>query len=250
MRIPFSVYDFFGYLFPGSLLLIAISYSMGGTSLASSVPWVNDPVLRLYVLGMMSYIVGHIVAQCSGGICDRVMIDKVLKRPNQNLFRQSSDRDWRDQLFSKYVRPFDDATKSRILSLAHAQNMNQQNGESLFLHAWAKVKKDKDTMERLTVFLSLYGFCRNTSFVFGVLAVVCVIHPPVHATAWFISVALAFLTLFYRYLYFLRRYAEEVFLTYASFEDPNVSNGRHSKTLVGEVRRRYRIEGSPSTHHS
>jgi len=61
MNIPFSAYDFFGYLANGFLMVCAFEYAFFGTSLAEREWKVGNAAFYLVV----AYVVGHIVANIS-----------------------------------------------------------------------------------------------------------------------------------------------------------------------------------------
>ena len=54
MKIPFSVYDFFGYLAVGFLVLVSLDYSSGGGWL------LKDTIAPIYVL--LWVVIAYIVA--------------------------------------------------------------------------------------------------------------------------------------------------------------------------------------------
>lgn len=89
-KIPFAVYDFFGYLAAGFLLLV-------GTDHIAQQGWVSE-ANRGAVGGLLwvtaAYIIGQLVAGPSAWLLERNIVGKLLKRPNANLFRDPPPRWW------------------------------------------------------------------------------------------------------------------------------------------------------------
>jgi hypothetical protein len=89
-KIPFSIYDFFGYLASGFLVLMAVDY-------VSARDWLIGGQLST-VLGIfwivISYILGQILAGPSAWLLERIIVGKWLQRPNVNLFRDPPRKWW------------------------------------------------------------------------------------------------------------------------------------------------------------
>src|SRR5258708_15369252 len=61
-RIPFSVYDIFGCLVPGFLLLVAGDYALGSATLLHAEPG----LLTAFFVAFIAYICGHLIAGIAG----------------------------------------------------------------------------------------------------------------------------------------------------------------------------------------
>ena len=79
MNIPFSGYDFFGYLSNGFLIICALEYAFFGTSLAERDWKVGFAVFYLVI----AYIVGHIVANVSSYLLEHKIVREWLKSPEE-----------------------------------------------------------------------------------------------------------------------------------------------------------------------
>jgi hypothetical protein len=212
-RIPFSVYDFFGYLISGFLLLVAIDYAGGYRFLLR-----NELSLTYGIFWtVIAYITGQILAGPSAWLLERIVIGRWLKRPNINLFKDPPQKFW-VKIFPGYFTPFPPEIRKSILAKARIAGI-EEVGEALFLHSFAKVKIDNDTMARLNTFLYLYGFCRNISFTCFVSAFIIAfwsifLHTPEKLLWAFIAITFS-VGMFFRYLKFFRQYSYELFLTYS-----------------------------------
>jgi hypothetical protein len=222
MNIPFSAYDFFGYLSNGFLILCATEYAFWGSSLAER-DWKAGPAIFYAVL---AYIVGHIVANVSSYVLEYRVLRDWLKSPEETLF-ESQQKTWRAFFFPIFYRPFPAETQKRVLEVAKKNGFDRP-GRGLFLHAHAIVKQDKMTLDRLTSFLNLYGFCRNISMGLIVSAIILLIGAGADVRHWteidnyklaWAGAALAgTVGMFYRYLKFFRHYTMEVFGSYAELK--------------------------------
>jgi hypothetical protein len=76
-KIPFSVYDFFAYLFSGAIVLAAVDY-VGGTGVLIQ----KDVGLFLGVAFVVfAYVAGQIVAHISSALFEQLFIMRFLSRP-------------------------------------------------------------------------------------------------------------------------------------------------------------------------
>jgi hypothetical protein len=217
-RIPFSVYDFFGYLLPGFLLVVVMDYALVGHIAGER--WVlRDDLGVVYGLTwtVIAYIVGHVLASPSEWLLQEVMVRKWLRSPNINLFSDPHIKEWKFRFFSSYYKPLPPPIRNRILEKAKAEGINE-TGEALFYHAWGKVKKDQEVMARLYIFLYLYGFSRNVSFACMLACLVMVAGTFVEGSwsnlTWAFVSLFAAIGMLYRYLKFYRHYSVDMFIAY------------------------------------
>jgi len=222
-RIPFSVYDFFGYLASGFLLIVAVDYVIGEQ-------WVLREDLSV-VLGLfwivVAYIIGQIIAGLAAWLLERNIIGKWLGWPSTNLFTDTPKK-WWAKLFPGYFTALPIVIRNRVIEKARSEGITE-TGQTLFIHAFGKVKTDENTIARLNTFLNLYGFCRNISFVGILVALVLLIGSWSEGNVYRLLLAfiaiLGSLGMFYRYLKFFRQYAYELLVTYVSLPTIEVSNG-------------------------
>ena len=222
MKIPFSIYDFFGYLGSGFVLLCAVDYAFDGGWL------LRNELLSVHIVFwiVLAYITGHIVANISSFSLEHKFLRKVLKSPEETLFDEDKQTGFWPKLFLIYYKPFPEETRKRVLIKAEKYGINKP-GRGLFFHCHPIVINQKHSLERLSIFLSLYGFSRNISMV-GLLAasvliigMIC-IGFSVQKMWWAIVAIVVSIGMFYRYLKFFKHYTEEVFREYAEMTEQNL----------------------------
>lgn len=211
MKIPFSVYDFFGLLSAGLIWCAVGDYFLGlGVFGTKSI---NAPSGA--VLIVVAYVVGHINANLSSAVLEQVLVGKVLGRPQQILFApKKSKLAW---FFPGYYRPLasDEITRARVKAEIAGVTVGTQ---AFFSHARTVSKTCERTWNHMQVFIAQYGFCRNIAFALGMLAVVTAvlaISRCCYDLAWVSATLLiAAVGMFYRYLKFFRQYTYEMFTAY------------------------------------
>jgi len=215
MKIPFSVYDFFGYLAAGFVVLVSIDLSCGGAWLAKdSIP----PLYALFLI-LLAFVVGHLVAHIAGVLLENLFVRRFLRSPEEHLFGVA-EKSWRSRLFPGNFKPLPEAIQVHIR--ARAKEYGAPISErALFLHCHAVVKNQSTTLDRLNTFLVQYGFCRNISMAFALAALVPLLgrlwcpSTRVPLVPWVSLALLLSVGMFYRYLKFFRHYTIEVFTSYA-----------------------------------
>jgi hypothetical protein len=222
-RIPFSVYDFFGYLASGFLVLAALDLVFTGGSVIRSDMQLLPGLFWLVV----AYVTGHMVANISSFFLERLLVQRFLGRPHQVLFEALAPRKW-TRLFPGYHEPLPKETRERVLKKADERAGITQPGPGLFLHCFAFVRGDEDARARLDSFLSLYGFSRNVATAAAIAVLVfaadLISTDSVEVAfrsvefRWAVAAAIAAVGLLYRYLKFFRLYSVEVFVRYAELE--------------------------------
>jgi hypothetical protein len=217
-RIPFSVYDFFGYLASGFILLAAVDLAFFGdlvlghdTGITLSLFWV-----------IVAYVAGHVVANVSSYLLEKRLLRGGLGSPEQVLFEDREAKGWR-RPFRGFLEPLPQVTRERVLAKAKEVAGIEGPGRDLFFHCLPIVRRDQVTLDRLNTFLNLYGFSRNVCMslviVSGILVVAALLGKGATTGAsdlWLAAGALlAAVGLLYRYLKFFRLYTVEVFVNYA-----------------------------------
>jgi hypothetical protein len=215
MRIPFSVYDFFGYLAAGFVLLVAVDF---GFSLGILLNVEISTTLAIFY-SLLVYVAGHVIANLASSILEHGFLRRVLVSPEVTLFDSERRSGAWAKVFPGFYRPFPAEVRQRILSRAESDGIRQP-GRGLFLHCHPIVIQSDRTAERLTSFLNLYGFCRNLSMA-ALLAVPILLAgawlTERHEPAWWAVVAATVaIAMLYRYLKFFKHYTEEVFRAYAA----------------------------------
>jgi hypothetical protein len=219
--IPFSIYDFFGCFVPGFLLLVAGDYAFGSGDLLQA----DLGITKGLFIATVAYISGHLLANLSGFLLERLVVRGFLKSPEELLF-QPRQAIVGALLFPGYYDPLPSDMQKRVLAKASQQWNIAEAGRALFFLCYAAVKGDQATRDRLNTFLYLYGFCRNLSiaclvsaaalFLAAGLGPYLGLHPPINAWWWGAAGVFAAIGLFYRYLKFFRDFTVEVFRSYAA----------------------------------
>jgi hypothetical protein len=219
-KLPFSVYDFFGYLASGFLVLVGAEFAFNGQWLLRKD--LNIPQGIFWVVA--AYIAGHIIANISGFLLEGQLVRKVLRSPEESLFGDEKQGFW-CLIFPGFYIPLPEETCARILRKSEAKAGIKACGRGLFFHCHPIVKRDANTLARLNTFLNLYGFCRNVSMasiiVVGMLLIGLLrdwqLRLPFQSAKlwWAVAATVGALGMFYRYLKFFRQYTVEVFVTYA-----------------------------------
>jgi hypothetical protein len=217
-KIPFSVYDFFGYLAPGFVLLAAFDFSSDGGWLLRD----NQSVAMVFFWIAVAYFIGHLIAHISSILLEDVLVRRILTSPEVTLFIHRKTR-WR-YIFPGFYRQLPPETAKRVLQKASQIEAHLQPGRGLFFHCHAIVKHQSAVLERLTTFLNLYGLCRNVSLSSFLAAGIlgfgsywsyahCLNFWP--KLYWSVAALILSFGMLYRYLKFFRLYTVEVFVSYA-----------------------------------
>jgi hypothetical protein len=217
--IPFSVYDFFGYLAAGLVVVAAADFAFNGGSGLSTSLGLTAGFLWIVII----YVTGHIVAAVSSFLLEDGFVRRFLGPSEEVLFADKPSNK-RSRLFPGYYRPLPPETRQRVQKKAGIG----QPGPALYLLCWAKVMRDSRLGERLNTFLNLYGFARNTSMAAAVAfltllagALLNIKLGPNYVNprlGWAIAALIAAFALLYRYLKFFRHYTLQVFILYEQME--------------------------------
>ena len=216
-KIPFGLYDFLGYLASGLLIVVGMELVLGFPPiLARSLTVVETAVLVLSV-----YVAGQAIATPAKLVLEDGLVDKVLKRPSVNLFRDKRPRIGRF-LFPGYYQELPKDRRQKVLARAKEEGITK-TGEELFLHVRysSDIRNEEVVMSRLNTFLANYGFARNlafTSLIVGAAILVMTLFAESSdpgLVKYGILALVAGVLLIYRYLKFFRQYSYEMFNSYA-----------------------------------
>ncbi len=216
-KVPFDVYDFFGYLASGLVVLLGMEFIFG-------FPRVLDQdltVVETAALILGAYIAGQCAAAPAKLVLEDGLVDKLLKRPSVNLFRQNRPFVGR-VLAPGYYQQLPEDRRKKVLDRAK-QGGVEGTGEGLFLHVRysPEIRENATVMGRLDNFLAKYGFARNLGFTALVIGVAMLIDsyltngPNTELNKYGVTALVAGLFLVNRYLKFFRQYSYEMFNTYA-----------------------------------
>jgi hypothetical protein len=218
-KVPFSIYDFFGYLSSGFVTLAGLAAAFVGSNDWQKTPGTTVALLLI----VLAYTVGHIVANVSGYVLEAVFVREVLGTPTHNLFTERPLTGIR-RLLPGYYRLLPKEQRDRVLTKARERAQIGSVGEGLFYHCFAVVKGEEVVLNRLNTFLNLYGFCRNVAMALLIVSPALVLGTIVGSAQtgslvspgwWAAAAVIGAVGLVYRYLKFFRHYGVEVFTSYA-----------------------------------
>ena len=210
--IPFSDYDYFGYLSCGSIAVAVVDFLHGGKLLEREKIGAPEGIFLVFV----AYILGQLLAGPSQWFLERTVVDRWLRRPSVILFREPR-RSLGRLLFPGYFAPLPKSVQQRIRAKAKANGVHE-TGEPLFVEAFSRVKGSEASLARLDTFRNLYGFCRNVSFTCLIAAITISIWVQAYGDRakleWAAAALVVSVGMFYRYLKFFQQYSRELFMSY------------------------------------
>lgn len=222
-KLPFTVYDILAYITSGAVVLFALDYSFGRHWFLAD-PLRPAPALLIL---LATYITGHVVAQLSSPLWERLFARKVM-RPPEALLMGEKPRPILGWIFSGYCRPLPKTTIERI----HVQALSRGFSgppQALFLHAYALMTQDEAVQRRLDEFRNLYGFARNVALALPIAAILltCGTAFDRHQLPSFVIPLLYGLSvvMLYRFLKFYRQFSYQLLLTYAEAAQPSAGKG-------------------------
>lgn len=219
-KIPFTFYDWFGYLASGGVVCLGTAFANG----------IDSPITAANSVGVWSsmvwlvviYVTGHLNAHMAQTVIEYGLLRCILGMPEKRLLTER-DVPWWGHVFGDYFQPLDPAELKRLRERDEEGNIGAPS--SLFRVAFDTVKNIPATKWRLDIFLTQYGFHRNMCFaVLLVWLQFLFLERPDFAfdnnvTNFFVGLVIVYL-LFLRYLKFIRHYTREVFTSYAFQVDP------------------------------
>lgn len=216
-KIPFSVYDLFGYLSCGFLLCVTYDFTFGGQVLLVE----NLPTTYAIFWIVTAYIIGHINANLSSWIIERNLVGRFLGKPERILLNGSANIKYWKLLFPGYYTRINEEICSRIHCKAEKVGV-EGKPEILFHHVRSHAKQDPTTWLRVEVFLERYGFCRNISFALFLSSLILISsgilkNSCTHSKYSFFAIA-GSVGMLYRYLKFYRQYSFEMFTAYPDIQ--------------------------------
>lgn len=225
MKVPFSIYDFFGYLAAGAIVMFA-------WAIASNAPWLSGEMSVVVSVGgvLLAYLLGHVLASISSWVFERQVVRQILGPSEEILLNERQlSKPW-SSILPAYGRALPEDIRKAVIAKAQIEGINS-GGRALFLHCLSTVRCYSGTTERLATFLNLYGFSRNAalaSFISGAIFLnalsrshcCCTQHEHTDMFWWSVLSIIVGIFLFFRYLKFYRHYTQEVFLSYHISHEP------------------------------
>ena len=217
VRTYFWAYDVFGYLLPGLLMLLALTYpNQRGREVLDEL-WrsgrLQDAILVLFA----GYAAGHLVAAVSSWVLERQVLRNLLRYPTEHLFAGSKGGNkFIRFLLPGYFRPYSPEFRDRFnLKFDRVFGITTPDIHDRFWLVWSYVSLyHPAAYRRGTHFLELYGFARNMSLALIAAALAPVLPgwaSPVPRGLWIAACLLAGGLMFANYAKLLRRLNDEVF---------------------------------------
>ncbi len=238
-QISFNRYDYFGILFPGSLVTASLFLFFPEivlliNSYINSVGGLNYLFIAFFsLIGiLMCYIAGLVVTSLGRWLLEDKIIGKKLGYPGDILFKvndpgqnnvtPSSHKQgtWLKVYKKPYSPDFIESFNKVFSGYFNATLLKDQKDK--FSLCFATVKEHcPATLDRLNTFISLYGLNRNLVAAFLILSGVVVAHAIKIFNAlpliWLFLFALLIYVHFKTFLKFFRTYGDEVFRTFFIF---------------------------------
>lgn len=214
-QLPFSVYDFFGYLASGAVVLAGFVAAFLGDQAFKGSP----TILVDFLLIIAIYALGHVIANLAGNLIEHRIVREGLGTPTEVLFGRRLPSKSEARFFGGYFKQLPPGVREQV-----GERAGDRQDDDLFYHCHAQMKSNPAVMSRLDTFLNLYGFSRNTCLAMLIAAAFLAVGIAlgdaktgvVAGPGWWLALALlAAIGLFYRYLKFYRHYAVELFVSYA-----------------------------------
>jgi hypothetical protein len=165
-----------------------------------------------------AYVAGHLLAGMASAILERRIVRSWLGTPTMLLFAQTHGPRWFRKIYPSYYQPLPTKTRIAILQKAEAFGVTIP-GEDLFWVALQAARANKTAFDRLTIFLDLYGLCRNVAMTAAIAAALLAVNAwRSDAPAdfeWAAVSAFVAAGMFLRYLKFYRHYSLELFTSFA-----------------------------------
>jgi hypothetical protein len=244
-KVPFTMYDVFGYLVPGasmiaSLLFIhdlvsvfeLIFFHGSGDYIADAMPhfietlsatYKEAPVVSSAMAVFISYVVGHVVAVFSSFFLEKLALEKWIGYPAQTMFLLDENSlspvkrrlrlAWGIKTYSRAYTP----EFIRSFKMLYTRRFAHQadDARDLFWLSFELVSQHcPNAFLRVIHFLNMYGFSRNMSCAFLIAAIFTVpFSIRTGVFGWLVfAVYLALSVAFYlNYMKLLRRLNDEVF---------------------------------------
>ena len=203
-KIPFNVFDFFGYLITGFLFEVFLFFGIG-LRISDILP--ADIYLKGGLIIIFAYILGHIIAFFASLVVEGFIMKKFFGYPSENLFDnpKTNKKAYKKDFQEALIKAYKDKTGLGF------------DPHNFFKFAFHYVKESSPvTFARLGIFINLYDFLRNLCMLFLIMAIWSFINFfflgwPVYLFLLFIVLSVIF---YFRFLKFFNLFADEVFRSF------------------------------------
>lgn len=214
-----SDYDLFAHVTQGLIGLGGWDL-LTGSHLVLSASWkLSDGLVVL----IAAYILGQVLASPAALLLERGLARGLIGDVTALLMADRAQGTWRCKLFPEYSRPLPRRMREGVLARLGLQTFVPTDASGLFQELYRSARRTVDSAARLSTFLNLYGFCRNTAFLLALLSIAFAIRSAVRAAAGcvrydiveaelIIATGVAAVVLFYRFLKYHRLFTIEALL--------------------------------------
>jgi len=218
--LPFDVYDFFGYIAAGIVVLVTAQLGWGFPILLGRTLSVFDTTAAT----LAAYIAGQIVAGPSGSLLEDLFARRLLGTPVKILLGQNSCHPLRF-LFPAYFTPLPPKVIGRIEKMIAPLKLTSES-EEIFtrIRFSGPVLANEALLAKLNTFLYKYGFCRNVAFSLLCASAAFFLrnrfagNQHLDLARYALAALVAGFLLIYRYLFFYRLYSYELMNQFAGHE--------------------------------
>jgi hypothetical protein len=216
IKSPFNIYDLLSYLANGFILIIAVFFLFFNEEefIANIIEKLSLSI-GIIILVIASYIVGHLISMLSSSFFEKIIVKYILGYPSRNFFlKKPAQFKVIKKIFGFYFykTPYNHDVIDRIenkYKKIFKLDFNKWESFNLCFH---HVKENSQTTyNRLLTFISIYGFCRNLSLNFLIIAIMMLVNNYIFFGVGAIVLSYLF---FLRYLKFFRQYGDEVYKTF------------------------------------
>jgi hypothetical protein len=243
VQIPFTLYDFFGYLLPGitfgALMLLSFDVPkiidvltkkvIGNFSIPNYTYLFRDFIALLHESPwfisvctlLISYIVGHFLAALSSYFLEKLLVQSWLQYPTENMFELRGKK--KRYLFRNFRRAYtlEFIDKFKFQFESYFKLPLASSNDTFWITFEFVAHNCPATFARSIHFLNLYGFSRNLSMTFLTAGITLMYFeftnmPTVHwmLVCCYFGISLI---LYWNYLKLLRRLNDEVYRGFYSF---------------------------------
>jgi len=202
-KFPFTSYDFYAYLTSGAFLIAGLHIALDLNFLSD---YKNFVLIQIAGLTALSYTLGHIVGQLSSIILEALITHIIFGKPFEHLVVEGKENK-RALFVAKWFQI------GELKQISGLTKIPSANTGSLKAKAFQAALDNDGSRERLSVFLNLYGFSRNTSLVCLVVGLTGLLNYRALTAdrgALFAAIIVIGIMMYFRYLKFYAAHSREV----------------------------------------
>lgn len=202
-KFPFTSYDFYAYLTSGAFLVAGLHIALDLNHFSN---YKDFGFIQIAGLVATSYTVGHIVGQISSIILEALITHNVFGNPFEHLIVNGKEKP--SSLFvAKWLNI------GELKPITGLTKISDTDSGARKASAFKAALDSEGSRERLSAFLNLYGYARNTSLVCFLVGLVGLINCGDLTTSRAILFAGIFsigILMYFRYLKFYAAHAREI----------------------------------------